>query len=191
MPRVVPTEIVSVIDQNFGWAAKKDRRVESTSVLFSQTPALAGIVDLLDKLPDELLTLDDSEFATFVICRTALRHVVLISSAVDRDALAWPRPGDRNALSAIRELLLKCRDEPPLDAASNELMFIDDEDWRETLRFDLRAIEGALQNGEWKATIVLGGSLVEALLLWSVSGHDLDTRRAAVVRAVASGKFVK
>jgi hypothetical protein len=80
-------------------------------------------------------------------------------------------------------------DEPPLAEGSNELAFIEDEEWRDALRSDLAAVESALRNGEWKATTVLGGSLVEALLLWAVNCHDVDAKRAAIARVPASVKL--
>ena len=186
MARVVPTEIISVIDQNFGWAARPETMAPSRLEL-GRVPALAGIVDLLDRLPDELLTLDDRGYAVFVVARGALRHTVNTFSS--SGMIGWPRPGDHNALWSIRGFLPDCPDEPPAAAESNELAFIDDEQWRDTLRFDLGYVEAGLRNREWKAVTVLGGSLVEALLLWAVARSDLESRKAAVARAQERVKF--
>jgi hypothetical protein len=83
-------------------------------------------------------------------------------------------------LWAVRRLLANCRNEPPAAEGSNELAFIDEEEWRNTLRSDLGAVEAALHNHEWKAATVLGGSLVEALLLWAVGRHSAEERKEAI-----------
>jgi hypothetical protein len=46
-----------------------------------------------------------------------------------------------------------------------------------------------MRNGEWKAATVLGGSLIEALLLWAVARGDLEARKAAVARAAERVPF--
>jgi hypothetical protein len=175
-PRVVPSEIVSVIDRSFPWAAQASGMRSSGGPDFVQVFALSGVVELLDRLPDELLIFDEQAFAMFLVARAALRQMVRASAT---RPVAWPHFDDQNALWAIRKLIAHCPDEPPLATGSKELAFIDDEEWRGTLRLDIGAVEAALRNGEWKAATVLGGSLVEALLLWAVRQCDEDARKAA------------
>ena len=146
--------------------------------------ALAGIVNLLDRLPDELLTVDEAKFATFVAARESLRFEVT-AIPPSTSGRAWPRQGGCHVLCALRKLLAECPDEPLPAAGSDELAFIDDKEWRGTLLSDLGYVEAALHNREWKAATVLGGSLVEALLLWAVSRYDEDARRSAIGRAEA------
>ena len=70
-------------------------------------------------------------------------------------------------VTLIREALSKCPDEFPSHSTS-ELTFIEDSELKQRLRLDIGSVESAFSNGEWKATTVLAGSVVEALLLWAL-----------------------
>jgi hypothetical protein len=64
------------------------------------------------------------------------------------------------------------------------LLCIPDPAFREGLRLDISTAEQALANGEWKATTVLAGSVVEALLLWALqqaTAPDLEIAIKTVV----------
>ena len=52
--------------------------------------------------------------------------------------------------------------------------------YREVLRLDLSEVNRALTEGEWKASTVLAGSVVEALLLWAVRQQPLPAIQAVV-----------
>ena len=53
MARVVPSIVIAVIDRTFPWAKQADY---NSNIRFAEASNLAGIVDLLDRLPNELLT---------------------------------------------------------------------------------------------------------------------------------------
>jgi hypothetical protein len=67
-------------------------------------------------------------------------------------------------------------------------LFIRDSGFRETLLVDLGSADRALHNGEWKAATVLGGSIIEALLLWTIQQYAPSEVEAAIGRAAGSGK---
>jgi hypothetical protein len=46
------------------------------------------------------------------------------------------------------------------------------------LRVDKSDADRALSDGEWKAATVLAGSIIEALLLWTISQREADITRA-------------
>jgi hypothetical protein len=175
MPRVVPSVIVAAIDRAFPWAKQDDW--SKSNLAFPEASTLSGIVGLLDRLTDELLTLDQNRYADFLLAREALRHEIGAFSSGTKESRFWPRPGDRNALCLIRHVLSFCPDEGPV-SGSNSLAFVDDADLCSSLRRDSGSVESALRNGEWKAATVLGGALVEALLLWAISKHDASAREA-------------
>jgi hypothetical protein len=185
MARVVPSIVIAVIDRTFPWAKQADY---NSNIRFAEASNLAGIVDLLDRLPNELLTLVQNKYADFLSACGALRHEVKAFSSGTKEIRIWPRPGDCNALCFVRHALSSCPDEAPV-SESNELAFIDDEELRNTLRLDSGSIESSMRNGEWKAATVLGGSLIEALLLWTVARGDLEARKAAVARAAERVPF--
>jgi hypothetical protein len=71
---------------------------------------------------------------------------------------------DKTPVAVIRECLAHCRDTviPPKTPG---LEFISDLDYRGLLREDLASVKADLDNREWKSATILGGSLIEALLL--------------------------
>jgi hypothetical protein len=66
-----------------------------------------------------------------------------------------------------RNLLKKCPDQIPSPATA-ALAFIDDANYRESVRNDISTAYSSLHNCEWKPATVLAGAVVEALLLWAI-----------------------
>lgn len=177
MSRVVATLIVNIIDRAFPWAKQADCNPDMMS--FVQAPAVSGIVHLLDQIPDELLSIEPSVYANFLLAREALRHESAAFTSGTKEVRPWPRPGDRNALCFVRHVMNTCPDEAPR-AETNELAFIEDQELKRALRLDLGAIESSLHNSEWKSATILAGSLVEAFLLWAIGQHDRSQITAAL-----------
>jgi hypothetical protein len=137
-----------------------------------------GVLDLLAQVPDELLVMDD--YASFVEAKAEIEDLLEAwKTAGNRLREVHVAASARNPLNVIRNALAKCPDESPAPSTS-ELAFIADADLRTNLRNDIGAINRALSNGEWKATTVLAGSAIEALLLWK-----LEQRKADIAGAVA------
>ena len=162
MPKVVPSQVVGVIDRMFP-------RVEERPFVLNHghSSDLTALIDLIDAIPPELLALEPDRYVEFIASCSAIR-----------DALQKWRSGDRHTslnvvqgfpagfpLVLIRRALAACPDEFPAQPTA-ELTFIQDADLRQQLRLDISATNRALANGEWKAATVLAGSVIEALLLW-------------------------
>jgi hypothetical protein len=186
MPRVVPTQVVEVIDKLFPWA--KDQREGDEKNYLSQGNmySVAGVLDLVDSLPRELITLAPNDFTEFACSVAALRTLVLRWQ--DHDFTFNRIPGLRHLspITLIRQALTKCKDEFPVSGGSH-LNFIPDNELRERLRLDIGAVETAFANQEWKAATVLAGSVIEALLLWALEEHFSGGVKSAVDRLVAKG----
>ena len=76
-----------------------------------------------------------------------------------------------NPVTIIRRALEKCPDEFPSKSVT-ELLFISDIDLRDSIRMDISTAEQSFRNGAWKASTVLAGSAIEALLLWRLKQED-------------------
>jgi hypothetical protein len=93
-----------------------------------------------------------------------------------------------DAITVLRRVLVKCSDEYP-PPATTELLFIADNELRESIRRDLGAADRAFTNSEWKAATVLAGATIEALLLWKLqepprtSTQVLDAAKMLAVAA--------
>ena len=144
--------------------------------------ALSSIVDLLEQVPDELLTMDSVTYGKFILAKAQIKDIVEAWKA-NRMAghplqtVQWP--SSLNPVTIIRDALATCPDESPTPSTS-DLTFITDSDLRMNLRNDMGAINRALSNGEWKAATVLAGSVVEALLLWALHQQQPGTVAAIV-----------
>jgi len=121
---------------------------------------------------------------------TAAIEFTLLRCSNGQWPIALSYVSGEDVIHTIRRVLSKCSDESP-PAGTAELSFIADQQFRESMRLEIGAINSALQNAEWKAATVLGGAAVEALLHWKLSelqtnGADIMTAKA---KAVSSGKL--
>jgi hypothetical protein len=184
MPRIVPSQVVDFIAslpmpefnevvrmKNVGW------------------PGLASTLDLIDQIPDELLTMDRVSYASFVYAKNQIKDILATwraNQAAGRDLQTFQFGVSQSPLARIRDALAKCPDESPAPSTS-EFNFISDVEFRTSLRNDMGSINRALSNGEWKASTVLAGSVIEALLLWALQQRNSADVTNAVASLVSSG----
>jgi hypothetical protein len=175
MPRIVPSQVVDLIQKIF-----PADRIENT-LGRGNAGQLAAIVNLVDGIPEELLTMDSNSYAGFV-CGTAHIRQALKTWSHDRSARDTldPIPGFPyvNAVSLILNGLTKCSD-ASAGPSAKDLEFIKDDDLRANLRNDIGEVNRALSDGEWKAATVLAGSTIEALLLWALERNPAEAATAA------------
>jgi len=162
MRRIVPSDIVEAIDRLFNRPAdgsQQHPRMDQQIVLGSgqNEQNLRIVLELIELLSDELHPKDYLRW---------VQNVRMLQFTVGRGAATLDTVhGEKvNPLAVIYEMLLECHDTVPAQNTS-QLSFIRNEEFRETLRSDLSAVNHALQNQEWKAATVLAGSLIEAFLL--------------------------
>jgi hypothetical protein len=189
MPRTVPSQVVSYIDQTFTWL--RSASPTSISVNRQHSGETAGLLRLIDEIPGELLVLEGREYTEFVSCVESVRNVIAIWQNQQNTNILHELPASfrgLNPITLIRLALAKCPDEAPAQSTS-ELVFIADPELRASLRNDMGAISRALSNGEWKAATVLGGSAVEALLLWAIQTRPSSAVTTAVSSLRAKGTF--
>jgi hypothetical protein len=180
MPRVVPSQVFHFITAIPQQESSGYLRMNSVG-----SAALSSVLDLVDQIPDELLTMDNATYSSFIHAKAQIRDIINLWNA-NRTANAPMQTinmaASTNPLARIRDALAKCPDEGPAPTTS-ELSFIPDADLRTNLRNDMGAIDRAWANGEWKATTVLAGSTIEALLLWELQQRapaDIATATAAL-----------
>jgi len=176
MPRVVPSDVVTYIEEAF-------RHHNPAQVLQQGISApLASLLAMVDRVPDELLALSGRDFAQF-----------LASAETIRDALTQWRSGSDHARNwqipyapvvTIRDLLRQCPDDTtsPQTAA---LAFVSDVALRESIRLDISGAHRDLTQAEWKGATVLAGSAIEALLLWALQEFE-KKKSGSVAAAVAA-----
>lgn len=161
--RVVPSQIVALIDQSLTGAQSPTLAVTHASVA-----GLTAIVRLIDEVPTELLTISGSDYSDLVRGIEAIRNSVVFWQHKGVGQIGAAPIDGKNILAMLRTVLAKCPDQTP-SAATAELAFIADDALRDSVRLDISTATSALHNGEWKAATVLAGAAAEALLLWAVT----------------------
>ena len=191
MPRVVPSQIVDIIDQIVPEAKGQiDTQEKRFSIGRDRENSVAAIVDLVDQIPSELLVLPSEQYAMLVASIAALKTVLKTWKLRDYGLDRIPGFGNLNPITHIRNALSSCPDEFPAKDTS-ELTFISDTNFRKNLEIDISATNKALANGEWKAATVLAGSVIEALLLWAINQRDDSEIEAVKSKLVKDGTLNK
>ncbi len=189
MPRVVPSQVVALIDKLFPQARTQTEGGKEIPLSASHASQLAGILDLVQQIPSELLVLSPEQFAEYTVSVAGIRELLERLKALGNYGFSWIT-GLRHLspVTIIRQALASCPDEFPA-AGTAELSFISEKDLRESLRIDISAVNSALSNGEWKAATILAGSVIEALLLWVLQQHKKSDVTSAVQKLVRSNIF--
>jgi hypothetical protein len=169
LPSVVPSQIVEYIDATFPYF--NTPTPQGVGISPSICAALSALLRLIEELPNALLPSDPQTYSEFIRSQEHIRYVIQKAQCQTATPLLTPDTGKPSQVQIIRNALHSCHHEVP-PRNSKELAFINDSEFRRTLLVDLEAARSALNNGEWKAATVLGGSLVESLLLWAIQNQE-------------------
>lgn len=196
MARLTPSIVVQAIEATFSWAkASADKTGQQAASLSSdQSPNIGMLVALVDALPSELLPMDSNGQLAIVAGQGAMRAALdAWASGANPGHLPLLRPlpalGGKQPIVAILEVLRRLPDEAPHQGTA-ELLFLENEDIRLSLRTDASSAHRALGNGEFKAATVLAGSVIEALLLWRLE-HLLPAQLAEAKTAANRARTTK
>jgi hypothetical protein len=165
MPRVVPSQVVDLIDRLFPWAKDQREGDEKNYLSAGNMYSVSAVLDWLQYVPAELITLGPEDHAEFVSSLAALRTLMQRWQSHAEPFRRIPGMRHLSPITLIRQALKKCKDEFPVSGGFH-LNFISDNELRERLKLDIGAVETTFANLEWKAATVLAGSVIEALLLW-------------------------
>lgn len=131
-------------------------------------PAMVGMVDLIDRLPASVVSLDAETFQEWTLAvgmvREALEHWHMNPDA-QFVKQKWLRD---HPVAVIWRLLQAMPEQAPVDV-SRRLRFVRNKRFRESLLRDIGSAGAAIATGEWKTATVLSGASAEALLLDALS----------------------
>jgi hypothetical protein len=166
VPRVVPSEVVAAIDRLFG---SSRRELDVGMIRFAHRDQVRTLLSLLDRVPDELITVPFADYTEYLQCQSALISALSIWDVGDQD-----RPvknvGSKDPVERLRRILTGCPDEIPPPCP--KLAFIPDPSARASVQEDIRAAWIDFRAGEWKGATVFAATAVEALLFWQLKGRD-------------------
>lgn len=155
---------------------------------------IEGLVALLDALDPAILIeglSSDEDRQRWIVATSCVRgtleswkHVANHSSPLKLRDFPDGQGHHHHVLLAIYDILGKCKDEPtPLSL--KRLTFLPP-DMAENVARDIDSLHPLLRQEQWKAAAVIGGSIVEAILLNRVE-HKIGDQRAIDAYAVARG----
>ena len=119
MPRVVPTQVVALIDQMFPLAAneREGQASQGIGLSFDSAAQLRAIVDLIDQIPAQLIVVDGAQYGGLVGGVAAIRTAIemwLSQGCSQNFALTRLSAfGTLNPVTLIRRALALCPDESP------------------------------------------------------------------------------
>ncbi len=166
MPRVIPSQLVAIIDKIF---PNPEQKTKPFVLGIDRVYQLAAIVDMADKIPPELVSIEGENYSNYILSLAAIRSAVNTWQSYGHGPDLHPISGlpNLNPVIILRNTLSFCPDNFPTKGTT-ELKFIKDPQFRESLRIDISSANKAFINGEWKAATILAGSIAEALLLWAL-----------------------
>lgn len=166
MPRVLPSEVVAAIDALFG----ANRSVmEDRAISISHQDQVRTLLELLNQIPSELLTLPSTIYVEYLTFRSALASAVVRWGVGDADWRVTTRHrGD--AAARIRDILLKCPDRisPPMP----DLLFIPDGNARQAAQGFIQAAWQDFRAEEWVGATLFAATAAETLLFWGLKGRQ-------------------
>lgn len=156
--------------------------------------ALRTILKLCLEVPDELMILQGPDYADYQAGLTGLKTEIEDWASRQfnrRRNLAFvPGKGQATPLDLIRLALIKCPDVAASPQTAG-LEFIGESELREDLRIDLSSVARLISNGEWKASTVLAGSIIEALLLWRLRSYSQQQLSNSISNLKVAGKITR
>ena len=132
MRRTLPKDAVRIIEGNFPWT-RGDWRKEVTNRENSKGIAsvtVPGILEMIDRIPEELLVFDSATDGLFTMALAALRANVA-EAATNKTSFQWPAfplPGQtahEDCLVIVKNTLAACPEDVP-SIATKGMTFISD-----------------------------------------------------------------
>jgi hypothetical protein len=181
MPTFVPSQIREFLDARLPAALNQLRTGQPFDIVgLEYAGALVHLVFMLDGVPEHLLTLRGADAADF---GEALQAIRVATDAWRAGNVSFPLRAltGRNGwhpISIVRKHLDFLPDEGP-GRSQDALIFLGDDALRAVLEADLGALEDDMDRGAWKSATILGGAVVEALLLSSLLPRESEAKTAA------------
>jgi hypothetical protein len=179
MPTIYPTDVLAILVRDYPWVQKLSQAPTFFDAA-NDAHKVAALVDLLEQIPASLLVQSRDDFSAYRQTTASLRQ--LLKQSERGGSIYWPSIGGGNVLTTLWLLLQKCPDEA-ISEVTGGLEFIADTPLRESIRRDVSAADSALNNGGWKASTVIAGAAVEALLLWAIASTTREEREDAISKA--------
>jgi hypothetical protein len=173
--RILPSQAAAVIEVLFPDLLKSRGPAEpAPTIRGARHRHVAGVLAVLAEVPTELLQLSGADLARLIIARVEAEKYV---EEVTRGHVGVTMTGD--VMLRILELVKRCPDQA-VPASTEQLIFLNDPQLRESLRVDIAEVSRAIVDAEWKSATVMCGSVIEALLLWRLNQDAPAAQQSAI-----------
>ena len=125
MPRVVPSQVVELIDKLFPWAKDQREGDQKNYLTAANAYSIAAVLDLLQHVPSELITIGPEDHAELISSAAALRTLMQRWQIRDGQFIRIPGMRHLSPITLIRQALAKCKDDFPVSSSSH-LNFVPD-----------------------------------------------------------------
>ena len=168
MAKIVPSDVVAFIDRAIPKAKAIQNDPKRSDIGGQPLTFYQSLISLIEKIEDSLLPPNSDDYIHFLAARGTIE--ARIQRPKDINAISIGHvPGSReHPVIAIRRLFEKCPD-TAVPSTTAELQFITDQSYREKLRLDIASVESFLNARQWKAAMVIAGSVIEAMLCFKIS----------------------
>ncbi len=149
-----------------------------------QTASFKTLIDLVDRLDESVRPTGEAE-TKLVAAMNSLRTVLELFAGKDPAYSTNMKPVkgyNTHPVLAIHQVMSSLPDQAIPDTITG-LCFIEDEVYRDDLRADIASVESLLAVKQWKATMVIAGSVMEALLLYTLLAASKDEAMESASRA--------
>ena len=191
--RIVTSDVVTLIDSIFPWAKDAANSPSQTSLKLDNfiCSSLMTISRPAAEIPANLITLHGAPYAAYLASLDDIRDAVELQRAMNIQTGSFyakheqlggmPAFKHRHPVEILRTLLVNCPDQFPV-SFSDELKFLTPDETRTGMIADISAVHDAIAITNWKAAAVLGGAVVEALLLCAIQPLDWKSAASAAGR---------
>jgi hypothetical protein len=175
--------VVEFIDRSLPTVVRQQRDTQGILLERAHVGIVAAVVEMVDQLPQELLPSDATRYTELLSSVAVLRAGIVMWQNHGSTHTISNMTGGYSPMFIVRRALEGLPDSITT-SDTDDLAFLADEPLIHTLRSDISTAISALRNGEWKAATVMAGSVIEALLLWSITQHGEAKWTDAMSRAV-------
>ncbi len=172
MPIALPSDVVAALDAEFNWLP--NGKGQPFRIDHPTCTVLETIVEMVERIPDYLITVTPQEFFDFTRSVVEIRASVanfrkIPAGSPSNIYVMLPLVKGESPIYRLRHLLAECPNSIP-SPTTTELPFFANVDLREEIRLDLSEVEEAFANRQYKAATILGGAVLDSVIYWALSG---------------------
>ena len=169
---ILPSDVVDYIDRRFPDAATYQAEGKPYDLDSASSGFLSGLLRILDQLDSSYLPVGSDLVSIEVARATTEERLEKWRLQGGSSGALKNVPGTRESTILLIRRIMESLPDQIIPQHISGLEFISDLDVRNDLRADIASIDDLLHEEQWKAAMVIAGSVTEALLLYTLLDMD-------------------